>query len=73
MICLPSIVQQILDTVCNQLEDADYEENARVIIGYDMVLLDKDEFYELKKYVTDGVGANDFDEIVKTSESSSMV
>lgn len=67
MISLSPIVQQILDTVCRQLEDADYEDNARVIIGYDMILLDKDEFYELKKYVTEGVGANDFGEIVKPS------
>ena len=45
---LPSIAQQILDTAWSQLEDADYENHARVIIGNDMVLVDKDEFEELK-------------------------
>ena len=61
---LPSIAQQILDTAWSQLEDADYENHARVIIGNDMVLVDKDEFEELKAVVTNDCYLQDFTEIV---------
>lgn len=61
---LPSIAQQILDTAWSQLEDADYENHARVIIGNDMVLVDKDEFEELKAVVTNDRDLQDFTEIV---------
>lgn len=42
------IAREILENAICQLEDADYENNARVIIGTAMVLVDKDDFEELK-------------------------
>ena len=44
----PLIAQYILDVVWDQIEDADYENQARVIIGGDMVLIDREEFEELR-------------------------
>ena len=67
---LPSIAQQILDTAWSQLEDADYENHARVIIGNDMVLVDKDDFEELKQVVTNDRDLQDFSEIVDVKEKS---
>jgi len=68
MIDLPAIAQQILDTAWSQLEDADYENHARVIIGGDMVLIDRDEFEELKQVVTNDRDLQDFEEIVTIKE-----
>lgn len=68
MIDLPAIAQQILDTAWSQLEDADYENHARVIIGNDMVLIDRDEFEELKQVVTNDRDLQDFEEIVTIKE-----
>lgn len=62
---LPSIVQEILDAVWEQLEDADYENKAQVIIGGTFVLIDKDEFKELKDYVSNDIPSKTFDEIVQ--------
>ena len=70
MIDLPAIAQQILDTAWSQLEDADYENHARVIIGNDMVLVDKDDFEELKQVVTNDRDLQDFSEIVDVKEKS---
>lgn len=70
MIDLPAIAQQILDTAWSQLEDADYENHARVIIGNDMVLVDKDDFEELKQVVTNDRDLQDFEEIVDVKEES---
>lgn len=70
MIDLPAIAQQILDTAWSQLEDADYENHARVIIGNDMVLVDKEEFEELKAVVTNDRDLQDFEEIVDVKEES---
>lgn len=70
MIDLPAIAQQILDTAWSQLEDADYENHARVIIGNDMVLVDKEEFEELKAVVTNDRDLQDFEEIVDVKEKS---
>lgn len=67
---LPSIAQQILDTAWSQLEDADYENHARVIIGNDMVLVDKEEFEELKAVVTNDRDLQDFEEIFDVKEES---
>ena len=67
---LPSIAQEILDTAWSQLEDADYENHARVIIGNDMVLVDKDDFEELKQVVTNDRDLQDFSEIVDVKEKS---
>ena len=69
---LPSIAQQILDTAWSQLEDADYENHARVIIGNDMVLVDKDEFEELKAVVTNDRDLQDFSEIVPSSLNNEL-
>ena len=67
---LPSIAQEILDTAWGQLEDADYENHARVIIGNDMVLVDKDEFEELKAVVTNGLAPQDFSEIIPSDTNN---
>ena len=64
---LPSIAQQILDTAWSQLEDADYENHARVIIGNDMVLVDKEEFEELKVFLDKGQDTREFSDIVPSS------
>lgn len=71
MIDLPAIAQQILDTAWSQLEDADYENHARVIIGNDMVLVDKDDFEELKQVVTNDRDLQDFSEIVPSAKEKS--
>ena len=70
MIDLPAIAQQILDTAWSQLEDADYENHARVIIGNDMVFVDKEEFEELKAVVTNDRDLQDFEEIVDVKKES---
>lgn len=67
---LPSIAQQILDTVWSQLEDADYENHARVIIGNDMVLVDKEEYEELKQIVTNDRDLQSFEELVPSTVKS---
>jgi len=67
---LPSIAQEILDTAWSQLEDADYENHARVIIGNDMVFVDKDEFEELKAVVTDDLAPQDFSEIIPSDTNN---
>ena len=67
---LPSIAQEILDTAWGQLEDADYENHARVIIGNDMVLVDKDEFEELKAVVTNDLAPQDFSEIIPSDTNN---
>jgi len=43
------IAKEILKNAICQLEDADYENNARLFIGETMILIDKDDFEELKK------------------------
>ena len=48
---LPSIFQQIIEVAFEQLEDADYENMARVVIGGDMILVDSNDFEELKKHL----------------------
>ncbi len=48
---LPSIFHQIIEVAFEQLEDADYENMARVVIGGDMVLVDSNDFEELKKHL----------------------
>ena len=69
---LPSIAQQILDTAWSQLEDADYDNHARVIIGNDMVLVDKVEFEELKAVVTNDRDLQDFSEIVPSAKEEEV-
>ena len=69
---LPSIAQQILDTAWSQLEDADYENHARVIIGNDMVLVDKEEFEELKAVVTNDRDLQDYSEIVPSAKEEEV-
>lgn len=68
MIDLPAIAQQILDAAWSQLEDADYENHARVIIGGDIVLIDKEDFEELKTMVNNERGIQRFEEIVTIKE-----
>jgi len=66
---LPSIAQQILDTAWSQLEKAQTTRNyAKVIIGNDMVLVDKEEFEELKAVVTNDRDLQDFSEIVPSAK-----
>ena len=72
MIYLPVIAQLILDTAWAQLEDADYENYARVIIGNDMVLVDKDDFEELKTVVTNDRDLQDFSEIVPSAKEEEV-
>jgi len=69
---LPSIAQQILDTAWSQLEDANYEGYARVIIGNDMVLIDKDEFEELKAVVNNARNLQVFEEIVSSTREEKV-
>ena len=69
---LPSIAQQILYTAWSQLEDADYEDHARVIIGNDMVLVDKYEFEELKAVVTNDRDMQDFTDIVPLAKEEEV-
>ena len=70
---LPSIAQQILDTAWSQLEDADYENHARVIIGNDMVLVDKEEFEELKVFLDKGQDTREFCDIVPSSNKKNKL
>lgn len=42
------IAKEILENAICQMEDAKYENHARVFIGDAMVLLEKDDFDELK-------------------------
>ena len=67
---LPSIAQQILDTAWAQLENANYENYARVIIGGDMVLVDKEEYEELKQIVTNDRDLQSFEELVPSTVKS---
>ena len=60
---LPIKAQEILSTAFEQIEDADYEGKARVIIGCDMVLIDNEEFDELKALVCDT--STKFEDIVQ--------
>ena len=63
----PLIAQYILDVVWDQIEDADYENQARVIIGGDMVLIDREEFEELRQVITNDRGRK-FEDIVTIKE-----
>lgn len=65
---LPSIAKEILEKAFWQLEDADYHNYARVVIGHDQALVDRDEFYELKEFLSDkmlGTGElKEFEDVV---------
>lgn len=67
------IAREILENVFCQLEDAEYEDNARVIIGGTMVLVDHDDFEELRNDILafdsdcdDDIKLKEFGQIVKT-------
>ena len=45
---LSFIAEEIHGTAFDQMEDADYENHGRIIIGNAMILVDKDEFEELR-------------------------
>lgn len=47
---MPTIFTGILEAAFNQLEDADYKNYARVFIGNEMILVDKDDFEELREF-----------------------
>ena len=65
------ISQYILKTAFKQLKDADYEENAEIQIGRDFVLINEDEFEELKSdiinftHVDEEIVETNFNDIVK--------
>ena len=65
---LPSIAKTILEKAFWQLEDADYKNYARVIIGYDQALLDRDDYYELREFLSDRLLENgkvrEFEDVV---------
>lgn len=46
---LSLIAQNILGTAFDQMADADYENHGRIDIGNTFILIDKDEFEELRK------------------------
>ena len=43
------IAREILENAICQMEDAEYENHARLCIGSTMILIGKDDFEELKK------------------------
>jgi hypothetical protein len=49
---IPIIAQMILETAWKEIEDADYENLARVIIGSDFELIDKEDYNDLKKFLS---------------------
>lgn len=58
---LPTEVYLILKTALYQMEDADYENNARLTIGGQILLFDEDEYNNLKDFMQFG---REFTEIV---------
>ena len=50
---IPIIAQLILETAWKEIEDADYENLARVIIGSDFELIDKEDYDELKEFLSE--------------------
>ena len=65
---IPFIITDIIDSVIQQMEDADYDENAKVFIGNDMLLIDIADFEDLKKYCSNGLKEKRFEDIVKMRE-----
>ena len=64
---VPFIIEEIVDAVISQMEDANYCGYARVYIGNQLLLIDRNDFEDLKKYACEKIGA-DFDDIVKTKQ-----
>ena len=65
---IPFIITEIVDSVIQQMEDANYDENARVYIGNDLLLIDFEDFEDLKKWCSDGLKNRRFEEIVKMED-----
>lgn len=65
---IPFIITEIVDSVIQQMEDANYDENARVYIGNDMLLIDIEDFEALKKWCSDGLKNRRFEDIVKMED-----
>lgn len=42
------IAREILENAFCQLQDAEYEDNARLYVGEQMILVEKDDFEELR-------------------------
>jgi phage pi2 protein 07 len=61
------IVNQIIGAALRQMEDADYENYGRVYIGGEMILIDKDEFNELREQADCEIGF-EFEDIVNIKE-----
>lgn len=54
---------EIIGAALRQMEDADYENCGRVFIGGEMILIDKEEFNELKPLADCEIGF-EFEDIV---------
>lgn len=65
------IAREILENAFCQLEDAEYENHARLFIGETMVLLDHDDFEELKNDILSF--DSDCDNDIKTTEFKDIV
>ena len=69
------IAKEILENAFCQMEDAEYENNARLYIGEQMILVDHDDFEELRNdilqfdpYCDSDIKLTEFSQIVKTWE-----
>ena len=65
------IAREILENAIVNLVDAEYDNNARIYIGESMVLVDKDDFEELKQNILDF--DPDCDTDIKTLEFKDIV
>jgi len=48
---IPVIAEIILEMAWKELVDADYDCHAKVVIGNDFLLVDKEEYEELRNYL----------------------
>ena len=69
------IAREILENAFCQLEDAEYENNARLYVGGQMILVDHDDFEELRNDILrfdpncdNDIKTTEFKDIVKTWE-----
>ena len=65
------IAREILENAFCQMEDAEYENHARLFVGEQMVLIDHDDFEELRNDIL--CFDPDCDEDIKTKEFKDIV
>ena len=69
------IAREILENAFCQLEDAEYENNARLYVGEQMLIVDHDDFEELRNDILkfdpncdEDIKLKEFSQIVRTWE-----